>query len=81
MSVCVQPLDVVRTRLQADAAKGISRSTVGAFRVLVQEQGVRYNLLYVAGLNDMKFTGTQVKLQEMLFPGACGEARHQLSLA
>lgn len=81
MSVCVQPLDVVRTRLQADAAKGISRSTVGAFRVLVQEQGVRYNLLYVAGLNDMKFTGTQVELQEMLFPGACGEARHQLSLA
>lgn len=44
VSVCVQPLDVVRTRLQADAAKGISRSTAGAFRVLVQEQGVRYSL-------------------------------------
>ena len=41
VSVCVQPLDVVRTRLQADAAKGSSRSTTGAFRVLVQEQGVR----------------------------------------
>ncbi|DBB10115.1 TPA: hypothetical protein ACH3X3_001699 [Trebouxia sp. C0006] len=41
VSVCVQPLDVVRTRLQADAAKGISRSTAGAFRVLVKEQGVR----------------------------------------
>lgn len=44
VSVCVQPLDVVRTRLQADAAKGISRSTAGAFRVLVKEQGVRYSL-------------------------------------
>ena len=42
VSVCVQPLDVVRTRLQADAAKGISRSTAGAFRVLVKEQGIRY---------------------------------------
>ncbi|DBA86103.1 TPA: hypothetical protein ACH3X1_005622 [Trebouxia sp. C0004] len=41
VSVCVQPLDVVRTRLQADAAKGISRSTTGAFRVLIKEQGVR----------------------------------------
>ncbi|KAL3157456.1 hypothetical protein ABBQ32_011922 [Trebouxia sp. C0010 RCD-2024] len=41
VSVCVQPLDVVRTRLQADAAKGISRSTAGAFRVLVKEHGVR----------------------------------------
>lgn len=41
VSVCVQPLDVVRTRLQADAAKGISRSTAGVFRVLVKEQGVR----------------------------------------
>ena len=41
VSVCVQPLDVVRTRLQADAAKGISRSTADAFRVLVKEQGVR----------------------------------------
>ena len=42
VSACVQPLDVIRTRLQADAAKGISRSTAGAFRVLVKEQGVRY---------------------------------------
>lgn len=41
VSACVQPLDVIRTRLQADAAKGISRSTAGAFRVLVKEQGVR----------------------------------------
>ena len=52
MSVCVQPLDVVRTRLQADAAKGISRSTAGAFRVLVQEQGVRSSSLHTAASND-----------------------------
>eukprot|EP01025_Chloroclados_australasicus_P005639 TRINITY_DN11745_c0_g1_i2.p2 TRINITY_DN11745_c0_g1~~TRINITY_DN11745_c0_g1_i2.p2 ORF type:complete len:319 (+),score=17.90 TRINITY_DN11745_c0_g1_i2:57-959(+) len=37
----VQPLDVVRTRLQADKAVGISRSLVGAVKACIKDGGVR----------------------------------------
>ncbi|KAG2447851.1 hypothetical protein HYH02_007307 [Chlamydomonas schloesseri] len=41
ISACVQPLDVVRTKMQADAARGIVRSTLATARVVLTEQGLR----------------------------------------
>jgi hypothetical protein len=37
---CVQPFDVVRTRMQADSMNGLMRSMLPTFRVIVKEQGV-----------------------------------------
>ena len=36
--VVQQPLDVVRTKLQADAARGVVRSTMATARVVLTEQ-------------------------------------------
>ena len=41
MSVCVQPLDVVRTRIQADATRADVLSLVGTVRTIYAEGGVR----------------------------------------
>ncbi|KAG2497404.1 hypothetical protein HYH03_004559 [Edaphochlamys debaryana] len=41
ISACVQPLDVVRTKMQADAARGLVRSTMATATVVLREQGVR----------------------------------------
>ena len=37
VSAMVQPLDVLRTRMQADVAKGVFRSTAGTFQTVVAE--------------------------------------------
>ena len=37
----VQPFDVVRTRMQADAISGLFRSTPATFRAVVAETGVK----------------------------------------
>ncbi|GIM04324.1 hypothetical protein Vretimale_8898 [Volvox reticuliferus] len=36
-----QPLDVVRTKMQADAARGVVRGTLATVRVVLLEQGFR----------------------------------------
>ncbi|GLC76917.1 hypothetical protein PLESTF_001855300 [Pleodorina starrii] len=41
ISACVQPLDVVRTKMQADAARGVVRGSLATARVVLSEQGVR----------------------------------------
>ncbi|GIL85851.1 hypothetical protein Vretifemale_14374 [Volvox reticuliferus] len=41
ISACVQPLDVVRTKMQADAARGVVRGTLATVRVVLLEQGFR----------------------------------------
>ncbi|KAK9811684.1 hypothetical protein WJX72_008322 [[Myrmecia] bisecta] len=41
VSVCVQPLDVVRTRMQGEAAAGLSRGPVATFRTILSESGPR----------------------------------------
>ena len=41
ISVCVQPLDVVRTRMQADATRNALGTTLGTFRDIISEGGVR----------------------------------------
>ena len=41
MSVCVQPLDVVRTRIQADATRADVLSMAGTVRTIYAEGGVR----------------------------------------
>ncbi|EFJ40615.1 hypothetical protein VOLCADRAFT_99596 [Volvox carteri f. nagariensis] len=41
ISACVQPLDVVRTKMQADAARGVVRGTLATARVVLSEQGLR----------------------------------------
>eukprot|EP00882_Tetradesmus_deserticola_P013472 GHRQ01014304.1.p1 GENE.GHRQ01014304.1~~GHRQ01014304.1.p1 ORF type:complete len:272 (+),score=97.70 GHRQ01014304.1:479-1294(+) len=41
ISACVQPLDVLRTRMQADTAMGMSRSVAQTLQVVLQEAGVR----------------------------------------
>ncbi|CAL8469258.1 g8799 [Coccomyxa elongata] len=41
ISTCVQPLDVVRTRMQADATKNAFSGMLGTFRSIVSEEGVR----------------------------------------
>ncbi|KAI8475689.1 MAG: mitochondrial carrier domain-containing protein [Monoraphidium minutum] len=41
ISACVQPLDVLRTRMQADAALGSQKSMGQTLRVLLKEGGVR----------------------------------------
>lgn len=40
-SIVVQPFDVVRTRMQAEAFTGIFRSTPATFRILLAENGMR----------------------------------------
>jgi hypothetical protein len=37
VSACVQPLDVVRTRMQADMAHGIVRSTMHTMQTILSE--------------------------------------------
>ena len=39
VSACVQPLDVVRTRMQADVGRGIFRSTLQTMHTVVAEVG------------------------------------------
>lgn len=41
ISMCVQPLDVVKTRMQADAARGTATSAVTTLRTIVAHDGVR----------------------------------------
>lgn len=42
VSACVQPLDVIRTRMQADSAQGLARvSTVQTFQDIVRGGGIR----------------------------------------
>ncbi|GBF94263.1 solute carrier family 25 member [Raphidocelis subcapitata] len=41
ISACVQPLDVLRTRMQADAALGARRTTAETLRTLLAEGGAR----------------------------------------
>ena len=37
VSACVQPLDVIRTRMQADMLQGVMRGTLGTMRTIVGE--------------------------------------------
>ena len=37
VSACVQPLDVIRTRMQADMAHGVVRSTLQTMQTIVGE--------------------------------------------
>lgn len=39
VSACLQPLDVVRTRMQADVARGVVRSTLGTMQTIMAEVG------------------------------------------
>lgn len=41
IGACVQPLDVLRTRMQADAARGIQRGLMATVQVVLQERGIR----------------------------------------
>jgi len=41
VSACVQPLDVLRTRMQADAAAGRLQGSVSTLRMLLREAGTR----------------------------------------
>ena len=42
VSACVQPLDVIRTRMQADSAQGLAKvSTVKTFQGIVRSGGIR----------------------------------------
>ncbi|CAK0784193.1 hypothetical protein CVIRNUC_007397 [Coccomyxa viridis] len=41
ISACVQPLDVIRTRMQADATKNALSGAMGTFRKIVAQDGVR----------------------------------------
>ena len=41
VSACVQPLDVLRTRMQADAAAGRLQGSIGTLRMLLLEGGMR----------------------------------------
>ena len=41
VSVCVQPLDVLRTRMQADAASGSLKSTVRTLQAVLDSHGAR----------------------------------------
>lgn len=41
VSACVQPLDVLRTRMQADAAAGRLQGSVFTLRMLLREAGTR----------------------------------------
>lgn len=41
ISAIVQPLDVVRTRMQADAAINVSKSTLATLRTVIAERGIR----------------------------------------
>jgi len=41
VSVCMQPLDVLRTRMQADAAAGRLQSTVRTLRAVLESQGAK----------------------------------------
>merc|ERR1719183_283432 len=42
VSACVQPLDVIRTRMQADSARGLAKvSTVKTFQGIVRSGGIR----------------------------------------
>lgn len=41
VSACVQPLDVLRTRIQADSARGTLRSTAQTIQLIVKDGGMR----------------------------------------
>ena len=41
ISACVQPLDVLRTRMQGEAAKGVSHGTLVTLRLVLDQYGVR----------------------------------------
>ena len=41
ISACVQPLDVLRTRMQGDAAQGASRTTLATLHLVVKQYGIR----------------------------------------
>ncbi|KAK9908427.1 hypothetical protein WJX75_007684 [Coccomyxa subellipsoidea] len=41
ISTCVQPLDVVRTRMQADATKNAFSGMLGTFQTIISDGGVR----------------------------------------
>ncbi|EFN55963.1 hypothetical protein CHLNCDRAFT_145279 [Chlorella variabilis] len=41
VSACVQPLDVIRTRMQADMAHGVVRNTLHTMQTIMAEGGVR----------------------------------------
>lgn len=41
VSACVQPLDVIRTRMQADSAQRLAVTTTGTIRKIVGENGIR----------------------------------------
>lgn len=38
---CLQPFDVLRTRMQADAATGVTRNTADTLKLVLHEYGVR----------------------------------------
>ncbi|GAX78294.1 hypothetical protein CEUSTIGMA_g5736.t1 [Chlamydomonas eustigma] len=40
IGTCLQPLDVVRTRMQGDSIQGLSRNTISTARVIFETQGV-----------------------------------------
>ena len=52
ISACVQPLDVIRTRMQGDAAHGTVRGTAATLRLIVREGGLRWVLLLCAARMD-----------------------------
>lgn len=41
VSACVQPLDVIRTRMQADSAQRLAVTTTGTIRKIVGENGIK----------------------------------------
>ncbi|PNH03445.1 Solute carrier family 25 member 38 [Tetrabaena socialis] len=43
ISACVQPLDVVRTKMQADAARGLVRGTLATAGVVMTEQAAMHS--------------------------------------
>jgi len=49
ISACVQPLDVLRTRMQGEAARGVSHGTLVTLRLVLDQYGVRCSsLVYTA---------------------------------
>lgn len=70
ISACVQPLDVLRTRMQGDAAQGASRSTLATLQLVVKQYGIRCISPH-GGQLSLGIGGTLVPLWISLCPRDC----------
>ena len=54
ISSCVQPLDVLRTRIQGDAAQGVSRTTLETLRLVLKQDGLRHVFSHSEGCTTIE---------------------------